>query len=209
MRITCMCCMISCLWNVFTLTMWYYLCTNIQINCFLMCLIFFSKLANVHKYNTRNASTQHVYVCFQRTTRGQKTLSYCGARIWNYVLDNVDSNCAIGLFKNVSKDCSCFQTMTYLHDSATYWCIDASVVIMLNLYKDVYTCICMCMCVLLEVHIWHTCAWKEEHWIKRVPALCTVSALHYKNNLFGIVDIGAHKPWWLHVPFGRFYMFHI
>ena len=29
----------------------------------------------------------------------KKTLSYCGARIWNYVLDNVDSNCAIGLFK--------------------------------------------------------------------------------------------------------------
>ena len=22
-----------------------------------------------------------------------------------------------------------------------------------------------------------------------------------KNNLFGIIDIGAHKPWWLHVPF--------
>ena len=97
---TYLCCMISCLWNVFTLTMWHYLCTNIQINCFLMCLIFFfSKLADVHEYNTRNASTQHVYVCFQRTTRGQKTLSYCGARIWNYVLDNVYSNWAIGLFK--------------------------------------------------------------------------------------------------------------
>ena len=90
-----------------------------------------SKPADVHEYNTRNASTLHVFVCFQRTTRGQKTLSYCGARIWNYVLDNVDSNCAIGLLKNVSKDCSCSQTMTYLHDSATFWCIYASVVIML------------------------------------------------------------------------------
>ena len=105
---------------------------------------FFSKLADVHEYNTRNASAQHVYICFQRTTRGQKTLSYCGARIRNYVLDNVDSDCAIGLFKKR------FQTMTYLHDSATFWCINASV---LNLYKDVYTCICMCICVLLEVHI--------------------------------------------------------
>ena len=57
------------------------------------------KLADVHEYDTRNASTQHVYVCFQRTTHGQKTLSYCGARIWNYVLENVDSNSALGLIK--------------------------------------------------------------------------------------------------------------
>ena len=78
----------------------------------------FSKLADVHEYNTRNASTQHVYVCFQGTTRGQKTLSYCGARIWNYILVNVDSKCAIGSFKKRIQNCSCFQTMTLLHDSA-------------------------------------------------------------------------------------------
>ena len=32
----------------------------------------FFKLADVHEYSTRNASTQHVYVCFQGTIRGQK-----------------------------------------------------------------------------------------------------------------------------------------
>ena len=39
MWITCMWCMISCLWNVFTLTILLYSYTNIQINCFLVCLI--------------------------------------------------------------------------------------------------------------------------------------------------------------------------
>ena len=58
-----------------------------------------SKLADFHEYNTRNASTQHVYVCFRGKTRVQETLSYCGALIWNYILDNVDSNCAIGSYK--------------------------------------------------------------------------------------------------------------
>ena len=54
---------------------------------------------DVHEYNSRNASTQRVYV-FPRNNSGQKTLSYCGARICNYILDNVDSKCAIGSFKN-------------------------------------------------------------------------------------------------------------
>ena len=36
----------------------------------------FSKLADVHENNTRNASTQHVYVCFLGTTRGQKNVKF-------------------------------------------------------------------------------------------------------------------------------------
>ena len=77
-----------------------YLCIHIQTsNSLMYSIIFFSKLADVHEYDTRNVSTQHVYVCFQGTTRGQKTLSYCGARIWNYILDDIDSKFAIGLFK--------------------------------------------------------------------------------------------------------------
>ena len=59
----------------------------------------FTRLADVHGYNTRNTSTQHLYVSFRGTTRGQKTLSYSGARIWNYILDNIDPDCAIGTFK--------------------------------------------------------------------------------------------------------------
>ena len=73
---------------------------NLCVNFSIICINYlFSKLADVHEYNTRNASTQHVYVCFQGTTQGQKTLSYCDARIWNYIPDNVDSKCAIGSFK--------------------------------------------------------------------------------------------------------------
>ena len=60
---------------------------------------FFTRLADVHGYNTRNASTQHFYVSFRGTTRGQKTLSYCGTRIWNYIPDKIDPDCAIGTFK--------------------------------------------------------------------------------------------------------------
>ena len=60
----------------------------------------FSKHADVHEYNTRNTFTQHVYVCLKgKTWWEKKTLRYCGACIWNYILDNVDSKCAIGLFK--------------------------------------------------------------------------------------------------------------
>ena len=111
--------------------------------------------------------------------------------------------------KNVPKDCSCFQTMTYLHDSATFWCIHASVVIMLNLYKDGYTCIYMCICVFLRytygIHVNERKSIKlKEFQHSALFLLCTP-----KNNIFGIIDIGAHKPWWLHVPFARFYVFHV
>ena len=33
------------------------------------------------------------------TTYNFTTLSYCGACIWNYILDNFDSNCVIDSFK--------------------------------------------------------------------------------------------------------------
>ena len=39
------------------------------------------------------------YVSKEQSVDKKLFLSYCGARIWNYVLDNIDSNCAIGLFK--------------------------------------------------------------------------------------------------------------
>ena len=124
--------------------------------------------------------------------------------------------------KSVSKDCSCFQTMTYLHDSATFWCINTLVVIMLNLYKDVYTCICMCICVPavhIDIHVHERKSIKLKDFQHSALFLLEAlkknkkTALHSKkqkqNNLFGIIDIGAHKPWWLHVPFARFYIFHV
>ena len=58
----------------------------------------FPKHADVHEYNIRNAST-NMCTYVSKGDQGEKTLSYCGACIWNYILDNVKSKCAIGLFK--------------------------------------------------------------------------------------------------------------
>ena len=78
--------------NMYVCVAWYLVCeTSLLLQCGIIyvqifksiaswCVwYFFSKLADVHEYNTRNASTQHAYVCFQRTTRGQKNfkLQWC------------------------------------------------------------------------------------------------------------------------------------
>ena len=97
----------------------------------------FTKLADVHEYNTRNASPQHVYVCFQGTTRGQKTLSYCGARIWKYNLDNVDSICAIGLFKKRIQRLFLFSNDDLITWFSNTQCMEALTVMMLSLCIDV------------------------------------------------------------------------
>ena len=81
---------------------------------------FFTRLADVHGYNTPNASTHHLYVSFRGTTRGTKTLSYCCARIWNYILDNVDPGGATGtqrLFLNFKDD-----LLTWFTDTFRYIC---------------------------------------------------------------------------------------
>ena len=66
----------------------------------------------------------------------------------------------------------------------------------------------MCKHAHVYAHVCHTryiCgytyAWKNVFYTGRAPALCTVSVLHSSNNLFGIIDIGAHKPLWLQAPF--------
>ena len=61
----------------------------------------FCKLADVLEYNTRNASMQHIYASFRSTNRCQKTLSYCGANIWNYILNKVNPKSAIASFKKL------------------------------------------------------------------------------------------------------------
>ena len=53
----------------------------------------------------------------------------------------------------------------------------------------------------------YTCAWKKVFYTGRAPALCTGSVLHPQNNMFGIIDIGAHKPQWLQAPLPGFIYF--
>ena len=60
---------------------------------------FFCKVSDIHHHNTRKSSSQHLYISFRNTTRGQKMFSYCGATIWNFILNEIDPNCSIGLFK--------------------------------------------------------------------------------------------------------------
>ena len=100
--------------------------------------------------------------------------------------------------RNASKDCTCFQTMTLLHDSAIL--IHGS--INGNDAFSMYRCVDRYICG-------YSYAWKNVFYTGRAPALCTVSVLHSLNNLLGIIDIGAHKPLWLQAPFARFYIFHV
>ena len=60
---------------------------------------FFTRFSEAHGYNIRNASTQQIYVGVQGPTRGQKTLSPCGAHIWNYTFHDIDPNFAFGTFE--------------------------------------------------------------------------------------------------------------
>ena len=109
--------------------------------------------------------------------------------------------------RNASEDCSCFQTMTLLHDSAImHGSVNGndafSVYKCVNMYMYMHVCHMRYLCG-------YTCAWKKVFYTGRPPALCTVSVLHSQNNLLCIIDIGAHKPLWLQAPFTRFYMFHV
>ena len=139
----------------------------------------FSKLADVHEYNTRNASTQHVYVCFQRTNYRQKPIkllwcSYlelcswqCWLKLCNWLLKNL---LRLFLFSNDG-------IFTWLGNFLMHYCISINHV----KFVDVYTCICMCMCPSWGTHS----AWKEEHWIKSSSTLhCFCSALQKKQSLW-------------------------
>ena len=65
---------------------------------------FFIKVEEIHSYNTRSSSAQHLFIHPRRTTRGQKSCIYSGSLIWNFILNHLDPNCTIGLFKKQTKD---------------------------------------------------------------------------------------------------------
>ena len=64
--------------------------------------IYFNKIEDTHSYNTRKSAANHLYVDFRSTSRGQKSCIYSNSVIWNFILDNLDPNCAIGSFKKQS-----------------------------------------------------------------------------------------------------------
>ena len=64
---------------------------------------FFSSISDIHQYETRNATMKLLYKTFHGTTRGQKTFKYCGPRIWNFIIKNINPNCPISSFKTHSR----------------------------------------------------------------------------------------------------------
>ena len=56
----------------------------------------FIKVTDVHEHDTRNATTDQLYI----PVRGKKSLKYVGVRTWNYILHNVNAWCPIGTLKS-------------------------------------------------------------------------------------------------------------
>ena len=61
----------------------------------------FSNVATIHEHDTRSARSNHIYIQFKGTTRGQKAFSYSGAYIWNFILSHIETDCAIGTLKKL------------------------------------------------------------------------------------------------------------
>ena len=64
---------------------------------------FFRNISDIHQHNTRNATQKQFYITYGGTTRGQKTFSYCGPHTWNFIIKNINPNCAIGSLKKMSR----------------------------------------------------------------------------------------------------------
>ena len=60
----------------------------------------FIKVTDVHEHDTRNATTDQLYIPIYGTVHGQKSFKYAGVRTWNYILQNVNTRCPIGTFKS-------------------------------------------------------------------------------------------------------------
>ena len=55
----------------------------------------FIKVTDVHEHDTRNATTDQLYIPVSATVRGQKSFKYVGVRTWNYILQNVKAICSL------------------------------------------------------------------------------------------------------------------
>ena len=60
---------------------------------------FFCKVSDIRSHYTRKCSSQHLCIDFHNTTLGQKMSSCCGAIIRKFILNEIDPNYSIDLFK--------------------------------------------------------------------------------------------------------------
>ena len=70
--------------------------------------------------------------------------------------------------------------------------------------SSVYSCVYMYMHVC--IYGTYMGIYVHEKSVLYRKSSSTVFALHSKNNLLGIIDIGAYKPGWLQAHFARFYI---
>ena len=135
----------------------------------------FCKLADVNAYNTRNASMQHIYVSFRSTNRGQKTLSYCGASIWNYILNKVNPKSAIGSFKKLIQNLFLLSNDNLFTWFRTCCCIIAPLISMFS------TCVYMCELQISEYNCMSICTYIHMYLKVHAGSLtCKDSALLHR-----------------------------
>ena len=59
----------------------------------------FRYVNDIHGHFTRTSA--NLFVPFYRTSRGQKLISYFGPSTWNYIMANINTDCAISTFKKL------------------------------------------------------------------------------------------------------------
>ena len=135
----------------------------------------FCKRADVHEYNTRNASMQHIFVSFRSTNRGKKTLSYCGANIWNYILNKVNPKSAIGSFKKLIQNLCLLSNDNLFTWFRTCCCIIAPLISMFS------TCVYMCKRQMSEYNCMGICTYIHMYLKVHAGSLtCKDSALLHR-----------------------------
>ena len=67
-----------------------YSCTNFITSSFLLpFILFFTRVTNIHNYNTRLAAKQSYYLPFVRTNYGKFNIRFQGPSIWNSIDDHI------------------------------------------------------------------------------------------------------------------------
>ena len=64
---------------------------------------FFRNMSDIHLHNTRNATQKQFYITYRGTTRVQKTFSYCGPHIRNFIIKTVIQTAQLAHSKKMSR----------------------------------------------------------------------------------------------------------
>ena len=96
----------------------------------------FIKVTDVHDHDTRNATTDQLYIRIYGTVRGQKSFKYGGVRTCNYILQNVITSFHV-CFYDTHVEPGVYMVMNLGDEIESH--IDV------NGFVDVWTLSCSCM----------------------------------------------------------------